>query len=256
MRDVVIDDPTDVGSLAWGRATGGRLDPAQRRALRLAALRDTRVFVRSRVLLALGRGSRRATVDLDVLDMPDSALCRAVEVVACERQSRQVLGHAYRTVAYAHAVSSIDGVEVDPELLWCASLLHDVELEHPVAGHCFAVRGGDRAERAALDAGVDPATARLLGDAISRHATPDLDPAAHPLPYLVAAGALVDVVGKRLDEMDRGFVDAVHRARPREDFAAVLANAWRAEARSVPDGRAALAERTVGFSLAARFAPR
>lgn len=245
----------DLGSLTWGRSSGGRLTGDVRRALRLAALRDARVFARSRLLLAVGRGSRSGSVDLEVLDPPDSALCRAVEARAAERQSRQMLGHAYRTVAYAHAVAGIDGVAVDRELLWCACLLHDVELEHPVPGCCFAVRGGETAAQVALDAGADAATADLLGDAICRHATPDLDRSAHPLAYLVAAGALVDVVGKRLDEMDRRFVEDLHRARPREDFATVLAAAWRAEARAVPDGRAALAERTVGFSLAARFAP-
>ncbi|MFN8017305.1 MAG: hypothetical protein U0P45_04185 [Acidimicrobiales bacterium] len=245
----------EVGSLDWGRATGGRLTAGERRALRWAALRDARVYARSRLLLAIGRGSRRGSVDLDVLDLPDSALCRAVEAAASERQSPQLLGHAYRTVAYAHVVAAIDRVELDPELLWCASLLHDVELEHPVPGRCFAARGGATAEQVALDAGVDAATARALGDAVCRHATPDLDPAAHPLPYLVAAGALVDVVGKRLDEMDRAFVQELQRAHPRADVAKVLRSAWRAEVRAVPDGRAALAERTVLFSLAARLAP-
>lgn len=189
------------------------------------------------------------------MDMPDSALCRAVEAVASERQSPWMLAHGYRTVAYAHAVAALDQIAVDSELLWCASLLHDVELEHPVPDRCFAVRGGDIAERVALDAGAEPTAARLLGDAVSRHATPDLDPHSHPLPYLVAAGALVDVLGKRLEQMSPAFVSAVNETHPREGFASLLARAWRAEAHAVPAGRAALAERTAGFSIAARFAP-
>lgn len=245
----------DIGSLQWGRLSRGVLTRPERRALRLAVLRDARVYARSRLLLAAGRGLRQARANLSVTDIPDTALCRAVEAAATRLQSPQLVGHAYRTVAYAHAVAMIDRIDVDPELLWCASLLHDVALERPTAGECFAVRGGEFAERIALEASVDASIARVLGDAVSRHATPDLDPVAHPLPYLVAGGALVDVLGKRLEQMDREFVAAVNAAHPRAGFASVLASAWRAETRAVPHGRAALAERVAGFSTAARFAP-
>lgn len=245
----------DVGSVAWGRATNGALTREQRQRLRIGVLRDARVYVRSRVLVALGRGTRNASADLHVMDMPDTLLCRTIEAAVEQAESVQMLGHSYRTVAYAHALAVVDGITVDPELLWAACLLHDIGLERPVEGRCFAVRGGDDAIRIAREAGVDGATAEVLGDAVCRHATADLDPGLHPLPYLVAGGALVDVLGKRLDEMDPAFVQAVNRARPRGDFAAVLASAWRAESRAVPRGRAALAQRTVGFTIAARYAP-
>lgn len=245
----------DVGSLQWGRITGGVLTKEQRRHLRWAIMRDARVFARSRMLLALRKGPRSAGVDPAVMDMPDSSLCHAVEAAAVAGQSPQMLGHAYRSVAYAHAVATMDEVEVDPELLWCACLLHDIALEQPVQDHCFAVRGGETAEQVALDAGAGPATAAILGDAISWHITADLDPVEHPLAYLVAGGALVDVIGKRLEQLDPEFVRAVNRHHPRGDFASVLAVAWRGESSAVKRGRAALAERTAGFSWAARFAP-
>lgn len=246
----------EVGSLEWGRETRGQLSHEERRALRLAMLRDTKVYLRSRLLHAVGRGSHMARCAVDVMDMPDTSLCRAVESAVSASVSPQMLGHSYRTVAYAHALASIDRVEADPELLWCASLLHDVALEHPVAGQCFAVRGGETAERVALEAGADAATAALLGDTVSRHASPGLDPLKHPLAYLVSNGALVDVVGKRIDEIDPKTLTAVKAARPRGDFSQVLAAAWRGECRAVPHGRAALADRTVLFWLAARAAPR
>ncbi|HNE87845.1 MAG: HD domain-containing protein [Candidatus Nanopelagicales bacterium] len=245
----------DVGSLAWGRATGGVLTRAQRQRLRMAVLRDARVYARSMALLALRRGTRSAKADLTVMDMPDTDLCRGVEAAVVGAESPQMLGHSYRTVAYAHALAAVDGLSVDLELLWCACLLHDIGIERTVPGRCFAVRGGEETVRIAQSAGADHATAELLGDAVSRHATADLDPDAHPLPYLVAAGALVDVLGKRLDEMDRDFVRAVNQARPRDDFASVLSGVWRAETRAVPKGRAAVAQHTAAFSVAARFAP-
>ena len=231
-----------MGSLAWGRATGGVLTRAQRQRLRMAVLRDARVYARSMALLALRRGTRSAKADLTVMDMPDTDLCRGVEAAVVGAESPQMFGHSYRTVAYAHALAAVDGLSVDLELLWCACLLHDIGIERTVPGRCFAVRGGEETVRIAQSAGAD-------------HATADLDPDAHPLPYLVAAGALVDVLGKRLDEMDRDFVRAVNQARPRDDFASVLSGVWRAETRAVPKGRAAVAQHTAAFSVAARFAP-
>jgi len=55
--------------------------------------------------------------------------------------------------------------------------------------------------------------------------------------------------------MDRDFVRAVNQARPRDDVASVLSGVWRAETRAVPKGRAAVAQHTAAFSVAARFAP-
>lgn len=245
----------EIGSLEWGGATNGELSTTERRSLRRAVLRDTRVYARSRLLLLLGGGSRSASVDLAVMDMPDTDLCRAVESTASALQSSALLAHAYRTVAYAHAIAQLDNVSFDQELLWCAALLHDVEIERPAAGHCFAVRGGQTAFRVAVDSGADVATASTLGDAVSRHATPDLDARTQPLPYLVASGALVDVLGKRLEQMSRSFIGAVRAQHPQGDFHPRIAQLWSDEAKAVPQGRAALVEKMVRFSLAARFAP-
>lgn len=46
-------------------------------------------------------------------------------------------------------------VHADEELAYVSSLLHDLQLEHPTSGRCFAVLGGERAERFALARGVD-----------------------------------------------------------------------------------------------------
>ena len=245
----------DYGSLAWGMRTGGRLSRMERRHMLGVGLLDAAALIRGRLLLATGRGRRSARAPFSSMAVPDTPLASAVERVARERQSATMLAHALRTVALAHALASLDAVRFDVELLWCACLLHDVALESPRAGRCFAVRGGEIARETALDAGSDRATAEALGDAVSRHATPGLDPGRHPLPYLVAGGALVDVLGRRLEDLDAAFVDGLIAAQPRDGFATALATAWRAEAGAVPGGRAALAERPLCFSLAARAAP-
>jgi hypothetical protein len=190
-----------------------------------------------------------------VLDVPDTALAIAIEAAARSHQSAEMFRHAIRSVAFAHAIADLDGINVDDELLWCACAMHDVALESPEPGRCFAVRGGEIAREAALDAGADSRVAQLLGDTVAQHATADLDPARWPLPYLVAGGALVDVIGKRLDQMDPRFVNDVLSAQPRDGFARALSVAWRNEAKAVPGGRAAVAQKVACFSLVARYCP-
>ncbi|MET1006229.1 MAG: HD domain-containing protein [Propionibacteriaceae bacterium] len=243
----------EVGSLRWGEATGGVLTRSQRWTMRWRSRGELASLVRSRVLLILRRHGH-TMLDLESLRPPDTRLAAAVEDVARREQTPVVLAHAYRTVAFAHAIASLDRVAFDPELLWCAALLHDVGLEHPVTGRCFAVRGGEIARQTALAAGATAATADLLGDAVCRHPSPRLDPQRHPLPYLVAAGALVDVVGRRLEQLDHRSVEEVLADQPRGDFARTVATAWRTEAHSVRHGRAAVADQ-LGLSLAARWAP-
>ena len=187
---------------------------------------------------------------------PDTPLASAVERVARERQSARMLAHALRTVALAHALASLDAVRFDVELLWCACLLHDVALESPAAGRCFAVRGGEIARETALDAGSDRATAEALGDAVSRHATPGLDPGRHP-PAIPSRGRSSR---RRARPAARGHGCRLRR-RARSQHSRGMGSRRRSRPPGAPrhgavrGGRAALAERPLCFSLAARAAP-
>lgn len=245
----------EIGSLAWGDVADGRLTLRERRELRRRTLTDVAQFTASRLRLITRTGRHSARVPLTVVDVPDTAVARAVETVARQRQSPAMVAHALRTVAFAHAIAALDGIDVDAELLWCGCLMHDVALESPEPGQCFAVRGGRIARDTALAAGAPPDVAQALGDAVSRHATPGLNVSIHPLPAVLTAGALVDVLGKRLDDMDPVFVRELLAAHPRAGIAAALARAWTAEAKAVPAGRAALLRRTSCFTVAARLAP-
>jgi len=244
-----------IGSLAWGDIADGRLSRHERRELRRRTLTGIAQFTASRLRTLTGRGRRSARAPLAVVDVPDTALARAIEAEVRARQSPSMTAHALRSVAFAHAVAALDEVVVDPELLWCACLMHDIALESPMPGQCFAVRGGRIARDTALAAGASATTAHTLGDAISRHATPGLSTKSHPLAAVVQAGALVDVLGNRLDDMDKAFVTELLDAYPRQGFSGLLARAWTAEAKATPDGRAALLQRVGCFTIAARLAP-
>jgi len=244
----------DVGSVAWGQITRGRLTRRQTAVFAARSLPEILLLLRTHARLR--RGRRGSTeVNPDTMTVPDTPLCRAAEQCARRHYAGGPLErHAYRTIAYAHAIASIDHIDVDPELLWCAALLHDIGLPSPVAGHCFAVRGSHTAQALATEAGTSAARSTLLAEAISRHPMPGLNRHTQPLAYLVNVAALLDLTGRRLDNLSADSVTALLDLQPRAGLERTLITQWTAEAAMVPRGRASIA-RALGFLLATRIAP-
>ena len=91
------------------------------------------------------------------LTPPDSRLARTAED-ACREQPPALIGHGYRTWMFGAGLATVDGLTLDPELFYVASLLHDYGLSQPVAGEDFTLRSVGRLQRCADDAGMAPAT--------------------------------------------------------------------------------------------------
>jgi len=239
---------------AWATRTGGILSVRQKRQLLAPLLVELLRFPAARVRLATGRrGSGR--IDLDALVWPDSALARDATQEARECLTPHVLGHSYRTWLFGLVLAQAGGVTVDPELTYVSSILHDLQLEHPTPGRCFAVVGGERAQRFALDHGAPADQADAIGAAVGGHLTPgaatDLrDPAG-----FVSAGALADLTGFGLHEMAADWVDDVHARHPRHDLRRHALVAIRNERKVVPGGRAEWLTRYASFPLLLRAAP-
>ncbi|MBW2272741.1 MAG: phosphohydrolase [Deltaproteobacteria bacterium] len=244
------------GTLDWARATSGKLTGAERRSFLAPALGQSLAYAlgRLRLLFGLRRGDA-ASFDLDSLDLPDSRLTREAEAEARATLSPATLEHSYRSFLYGLALSQLDGVAVDTEHLYATALLHDIALESPTPGCCFAVRGALTMHELALRAGVDDTTARALAEGIAHHITPGVGYELGPLAPLLQFGAMVDLTGLRLWELAPGFVEAVLERHPRLGVKRSIGACWRAEARTFPEGRAAFLERSFRFSLLVRFAP-
>ena len=238
----------------WAIRTGGALSARQKRQLVAPLLRTIMRYPAIRLRLATGRRGT-ARLDLDALTWPDSRLARDAEAEAREVLTPHILQHSYRTYLFGCVLAEIDGATVDQEIAYVSSMLHDTHLEHPTPGRCFAVVGGERAERFALDREVDPRRAAAIGAAIAGHITPgaaeDLsDPAG-----FVSAGAFIDITGYRLDTIDPTWVDDLHARHPRHDLRRHLLAAWKAEQRALPSGRARWITRYGAFPLLLRAAP-
>lgn len=231
----------------------GALTAAQRRRLLGAIAREVPRLLATRLAWAAGR-SGPGRVEFAGLRVPDSRAAREAEELARAELSPPVLEHSFRTYLFGRALAGVDGVQPDDEIVYIACLLHDLTLEHPAPGRCFAVTGGERAREFALGAGLAPDRAEAVGAAVAAHITPGVAAdLADPGGY-VSAGAAVDALGARITDLDRAWVAELLRRHPRLAWKETAVAAFRAEAAAVPRGRTALLLRT-GFTPTVRLAP-
>jgi hypothetical protein len=208
-----------------------------------------------RVKLALGRlPPGAANVDLDTFKAPDSLFAREAEQ-ACAELPASLVGHSYRTWLFGRALAVVDGSELDLELFYCGSLLHDHGIAQPTPGRDFTLASAQRALACASTAAVGDERAEQLADAICVHTTPGVSIARDgELGCYLQWGAMVDGAGLRLWDVAPANVKDVLRRYPRGDFKRELVALMRAEASTLPQGRFGLLVRC-GLPLAVRMAP-
>jgi len=208
-----------------------------------------------RAKLALGRLPAGAgSVDLNTFEAPDSLFAREAEQ-ACAELPAALIGHSYRTWLFGRALATVDRRELDVELFYCGSLLHDHGIAQPTPGRDFTLASAERTLECATAAGIAEQRAEALADAICVHTTPgvevDRDGA---LGCYLQWGAMVDGAGLRIWDVDHNNVSEILERHPRGDFKRKLVTMIRAEATAVPDGRFGLLVRC-GLPLAVRMAP-
>lgn len=237
----------------WAIGTGGNLSGGQRRQLTGKLVAGLPRMVADQIKLALGRrGDGR--VDFADLRLPDSKLAKAAEAEARECLTPHVLEHSYRTYFFGRALSELDGVPYDDELAYVASLLHDLKLEHPTPGRCFAVTGAERAVEFARAAGATPEQVQIIGAAIAAHLTIGVAEDLGDLGF-VSAGAAVDVFGARMCDLNPDWVRDLLDRHPRLQFKKHMTTAVTNESIAVPHGRTHWLRTTAAFRQLIRFAP-
>jgi hypothetical protein len=254
-RDAGAADPQRLGGLGWVRRTGGRLTSRERARLRAAVALGQWENVVGRAKLALGRlPPGAAHVDLDTFTAPDSLFAREAEQ-ACAELPASLVGHSHRTWLFGRALAAVDRVELDAELFYCGSLLHDYGIAQPSTGRDFTLGSAERTLACATTSGISDDRAQVLADAICVHATPgvriDRD---GTLGCYLQWGAMVDGAGLRVWDVAKANVEQILQRHPRVDFKRQLVAMIRAEAAAVPHGRFALLVQC-GLPLAVRMAP-
>lgn len=157
---------------------------------------------------------------------------------------------------WAMLLARHDDLRPDPELLYVASMLHDLMLTDKYRDSnsmsCFGARGGIFANEWARQRGWPAHRCETQADAISLHLNVRVDARYGPEAQLLQAGAGVDVIGLRLWEINPRNVEDVLSRYPLNDFLDGLAEF---EAEAHPHTRTKFLIRWLMFMTMARRSP-
>ena len=183
---------------------------------------------------------------------PTDVAARAREVAAAHA-SPALLGHSVRSWALAAELGRSESVQFDAELLWVASLLHDLGLVPSFDAHAvdFEHAGGAVARVFAAGAGWPEARQRRLAEVVERHMWTSVDVALDPEAHLLERATSLDVSGTGGADWDAAFVASLVGAVPRLGFAAEFAAAIGDQAERKPGSQAG---RTVRGGMPGRIA--
>lgn len=159
----------------------------------------------------------------------------------------------------AHLVAQSEQIKFDEELLFVASVLHDLGLtesrkcKEPACA-CFAVEGARAAEQFAAEIGWENERRERLSEAISLHLNVRVGLHYGPEAHLLHEGAALDVIGARIRELHPASVESVLKQYPRVTFKQEMSAAMKEQARERPHSRAAFLV-GLGFVGMIRSAP-
>jgi hypothetical protein len=144
-----------------------------------------------------------------------SAATAAAEVVA-EYSPPALVNHCVRSYLFAAARASVDGLEIDHELLYVSSLLHDLGLERAFDSDTlpFDDAGGHVAWVFAAGAGW-PAARRTRAAAIIVAHMRGADPAVDPEGHLLDVATGLDISGRDPQHWPAGLLAEIVAAYPR-----------------------------------------
>jgi hypothetical protein len=191
-----------LGTLAWARATGGILDRRERVRMIASGLGLLLTSLPARVRQTLGvRSAKAIRADLDRLPVPDSAAARRAEDLLSGTGSVLTVNHSHRSYVWATLLGMLADRRPDQELLYVASLLHDLTLTDRYRDgvpeiRCFGGKGAVMAARfATQEWGWSDRRAEALGDAICLHLNTSVPPEQGVEAHLLHAAAALDVIG-------------------------------------------------------------
>lgn len=251
----------NIGTLDWTQR-GGVLTLTERWRLTLAAVRKRASLRRAarshgaaRPLTTLDRLELRA---LDHVEHPWDALAFAASTAAQELQPQWLTNHGWRTYAWGTLLALNADLKYDKNLFFAACMLHDLGLTPHAAtpsDQCFTLRGARAASGILRRAGASEAQVHCVAQAITLHPNLDVSVELGVEAHLLQAGAGLDVVGQRSQEVPAALQHAVLGKYPRLGFKHAFCNCMKVESQVTPNSRMGLYVRRLGFLDLIRQAP-
>ena len=228
---------SEIGTLAWGEITKGRLKGRDRKRQLLD-------------LLGVSRSRSEAThpamrFDLDEIIVPDSTPARRAAEECREASSEALANHSLRSYFWGALLALNEKRDYDAETFFVAAMMHDIALteKHEFcngASHCFALEGADITLREAPGWGLDEARTRTAAEAIALHLNVNVSATRHGNEaYLLNAGTALDLLGARRERIHPdNRADVLERA-PRGSLTRELTRDLSRQAKERPDCRMA-----------------
>jgi hypothetical protein len=194
---------------------------------------------------------------LSDLPVPDSpAASRAREVVT-EFSSPALVNHCIRAYLFAVSYGDLHDIGYDAELLFVASMLHDIGLEEEFDNHAIAFEhaGGHVAWVFAAGLGWPAARRSRTAEIIVAHMSDEVTPDEDPEGYLLATATSLDISGRRPEAWPSELRQEIVAQSPRLTLGEEFLRCFQDQARRKPDSSAAqsvrsgLAERLVSNVL-------
>jgi hypothetical protein len=156
--------------------------------------------------------------DICGIRIPDSQLAREVTEFVRDTESELLYHHSLRVYCWGALAGRRAGLAFDAELLYAASMFHDVGLTPRYGGSQlrFEVDGANAAREFLRSHGIDEGAVEIVWNAVALHTTPGIPQFMRPEIALVQSGAGMDVAGRGFDLFTDAEREAVVAAFPRE----------------------------------------
>jgi hypothetical protein len=146
-----------------------------------------------------------------------------------------VAAHCERSFQFAALVAQVEHVDVDMEVLYIGTVLHDVGLATRFEGPArFEMRGANAVRAMLLEAGMDPVRAEKVWDVIALHASTAIAGHKSAETRIANRGISIDVRGAGADDLPADAVRAILELWPRHDFPSAFTQTLIDEVRANP----------------------
>ena len=174
----------------------------------------------------------------DLLALPAGPLTEASLALVRSTESQPIVDHSIRTFLFARLLAEhegcLDDAAYDEELLFAATVMHDLGLGERARGHArFEVEGADLAAGVLREHGVAEADVDRVWEAIALHSSHGLAERRGLLTYLTYRGVFVDT-GQITDVVAEALREEVFNAYPKPTQGSYLADAIIAHAQRSP----------------------
>jgi len=168
---------------------------------------------------------------------------RAAREVVTEYSSAALVNHCERSYLWSAALGELSGIAHDRELLYVASMVHDLGLVPAFDNHLapFEDAGGDAGWVFAAGAGWPRERRTRVKEIVIRHMWDEVDPAFDAEGHLLCEGTGLDISGRRPDRWPAALRTEVLERFPRLGLPAEFIAAFQDQARRKPGCAAAAA---------------